>query len=415
MKLTHTGLPLERSERDLAAADLGDGERRGRLADPERLPRLVDAGTTHRRPGPRPPGAGDESADEDAPAVALASAVGAGVGATDPASAPRHAATIPAPTSRPMTRPPPIAAFPPIATERTSTTGRRQDSRALPATIRRPWAILNTLTSRILPALLTALGVVLITAGLLTYPRPHDRRHRRRPDARRSSSCRPRWPSSRRRHRHRRRPLSPASRPRHARARRRPGRPRVATRVVVPALGIDLPIVSGNDALPVLQRRDVPHHGKKAKDDVFGQPGEGRATYIYAHARDGMFGPIYELAIQDHTPNKMLGMVIQVYTSWNRLYLYEVRAVRRHITSLDKAMSRDKEEVWLQTSEGPEGHAGQDPGHRALPVRRGLDEEGRAAQGEAGALRLTATAAGRPRSSRSGAGRRAVSAAPDRR
>ena len=31
---------------------------------------------------------------------------------------------------------------------------------------------LNTITSRILPALLTALGVVLITAGLLTYPGP---------------------------------------------------------------------------------------------------------------------------------------------------------------------------------------------------------------------------------------------------
>src|SRR6478672_3425980 len=31
---------------------------------------------------------------------------------------------------------------------------------------------LNTITSRVLPALLTALGVVLITAGLLTYPGP---------------------------------------------------------------------------------------------------------------------------------------------------------------------------------------------------------------------------------------------------
>jgi hypothetical protein len=98
--------------------------------------------------------------------------------------------------------------------------------------------------------------------------------------------------------------------------------------------------------------------GEKAKDDIFGQPGEGRATYIYSHARDGMFGPIYNNAIRDRTPNKMLGMVIQVYTSWNRLYLYEVRAVRRHVTSLDNALSRGKEEVWLQTSEGPKGTPG---------------------------------------------------------
>ena len=54
----------------------------------------------------------------------------------------------------------------------------------------------------------------------------------------------------------------------------------------------------------------------------------------------------------------MLGMVIQVYTSWNRVYLYEVRAVRRHVTNLDTALSRGKEEVWLQTSEGPKGTPG---------------------------------------------------------
>ena len=37
---------------------------------------------------------------------------------------------------------------------------------------------------------------------------------------------------------------------------------------------------------------------RQAGQGAFGQPGEGSATYLYAHARDGMFGPIYELAIQ---------------------------------------------------------------------------------------------------------------------
>ena len=97
---------------------------------------------------------------------------------------------------------------------------------------------------------------------------------------------------------------------------------------------------------------------KKAEDDAFGQPGEGRVTYLYAHARDGMFGPIYNLAIQKKTPKKMIGMLVQVYTNYNRMYLYEVRQVRLHVTSLDAALARDKEEVWLQTSEGPKGTPG---------------------------------------------------------
>ena len=132
----------------------------------------------------------------------------------------------------------------------------------------------------------------------------------------------------------------------------------IATRVVVPALGIDLPIIRGNDGYPYCNVAMYLSTSKKADKDVFGQPGEGRATYLYSHARDGMFGPIYNNAIRDRTPNKMLGMVIQVYTNWNRLYLYEVRAVRLHITDLENAMTRPKEEIWLQTSEGPKGTPG---------------------------------------------------------
>jgi hypothetical protein len=222
---------------------------------------------------------------------------------------------------------------------------------------------LNTITSRILPALLTALGVVLITAGLLTYPGPTtagtvvvptpdivelpSEVALESPSESVSASPSPSVslePG-----------VSPAATPAPT---KHPAGRETATRVVVPALGIDLPVISGTDSYPYCNVAMYLTTGKKAKDDVFGQPGEGRATYIYAHARDGMFGPIYNNAIRDRTPNKMLGMVIQVYTSWNRLYLYEVRAVRRHVTSLDNALSRGKEEVWLQTSEGPKGTPG---------------------------------------------------------
>ncbi len=89
-----------------------------------------------------------------------------------------------------------------------------------------------------------------------------------------------------------------------------------------------------------------------------GQPGRGIATYLFAHARDGMFGPIYELAIQKHQPQKMLGMIVQVYTSDNKLYLYEVQKVLLHQLTLDGPMSADSEQLWLQTSEGPKGTPG---------------------------------------------------------
>jgi hypothetical protein len=221
--------------------------------------------------------------------------------------------------------------------------------------------LLNALTSRVVPALLTALGVVLITAGLLTYADPttagtavletpeiieapteiNESDPPETPSPSPSASLDPSVSPA----------PTPEATPRHS------GR-EMATRVVVPALDIDLPIIRGNEGYPYCNVAMYLSSSKKADKDVFGQPGEGRATYLYSHARDGMFGPIYNLAIRDRTPNKMLGMIVQVYTSWNRLYLYEIRSVRLHITSLDNAMSRAKEEIWLQTSEGPAGTRG---------------------------------------------------------
>jgi hypothetical protein len=221
--------------------------------------------------------------------------------------------------------------------------------------------LLNTVTTRILPALLTALGVVLVAAGLLTYPGPTTAgtvvaptpdsvelpsdEALASPSASPSSSPSPSLEPG----------ISPAASPEPT---RHPDGREFATRVVVPAMDIDLPVIAGNDGYPYCNVAMYLTTGKKASNDVFGQPGEGRATYIYSHARDGMFGPIWENAIRDNTPNKMLGMVVEVYTNWNRVHLYEVRSVRRHVTSLDNAISRNKEEIWLQTSEGPKGTPG---------------------------------------------------------
>jgi hypothetical protein len=96
--------------------------------------------------------------------------------------------------------------------------------------------------------------------------------------------------------------------------------------------------------------------GKPLMD--LGRPGRGIATYLFAHARDGMFGPIYEQAIVKHQPSKMLGMIVQVYTDDDKLYLYEIDKVLLHQLNLDAAFSADTEQLWLQTSEGPAGTPG---------------------------------------------------------
>jgi hypothetical protein len=84
------------------------------------------------------------------------------------------------------------------------------------------------------------------------------------------------------------------------------------------------------------------------------QPGEGKATYIYAHARTGMFLPLLT-ASQKNDGAKMLGMTVEVYTSDNWLFLYTVTEVRRHTLSLDDAINTSTERLFLQTSEGPNG------------------------------------------------------------
>ena len=122
----------------------------------------------------------------------------------------------------------------------------------------------------------------------------------------------------------------------------------MATRVVVSGLGIDLPIVkpASNSAYPLC---DVAMYIQE-----LGQPGIGRATYLYAHARAGMFLPILEASRVDDGAS-MLGMIVEAYTSDDQLFLYEIVEVRRHQLDLDDAVAADTEQLWLQTSEGPKG------------------------------------------------------------
>jgi len=227
--------------------------------------------------------------------------------------------------------------------------------------------LLVTLRTRLLPALVTAMGVMLVTAGLLSYvdpatagtavvespsietlaPTEEPMATIEVPSPSAVGSADPSTSAS----------AEPTAEPT-----KKPAGRAIATRVVIPALKIDLPIVKGNAGYPYCK---VAMYFKE-----LGQPGEDRATYLYAHARDGMFGPIYELAIPGRSGKKMLGMVVQVYTSDNRLYLYEIREVRLHQLGMDDALGATSEELWLQTSEGPRGTPGKTQ-LRALPISVG--------------------------------------------
>ena len=242
--------------------------------------------------------------------------------------------------------------------------------------------------SRLLPALLTALGVVLLTGGLLSYADPNTIGAPASPSAALPTDVAIVEPSD---------TADPGDSPGDtaspgasptgsldaggsppasvvpdptatptptpdptATPTRRPGR-QVATRVVVPALNIDLPIVKGNDGYPLCNVAMYLHTANSEARDAFGQPGEGRATYLYAHARDGMFGPIYQIAMVRQNPKRFLGMIVQVYSSDNKLYLYEITEYRLHAVgaaALADAINAKREQIWLQTSEGPKGTPG---------------------------------------------------------
>lgn len=125
---------------------------------------------------------------------------------------------------------------------------------------------------------------------------------------------------------------------------------RVATRVVVARLGIDLPIMLQTAKYGTFPLCDVALYLPQ-----LGQPGQGRATYIYAHARDGMFGPLLAASLVNNG-QAMIGDIAQIYTSDDYLFTYKIVEVDRHILDLNDALAAHTEELFLQTSEGPHGH-----------------------------------------------------------
>lgn len=191
--------------------------------------------------------------------------------------------------------------------------------------------------TRFLPALLTAAGVTMLAAGLLTYTASLAAEPTSSPRPSIDATAVP-TPSALI-------TLPPASADPSPDATPTADPDRVATRVRIAALDIDLPVVRGPAGYPYCE---VAMYLKE-----LGQPGQGRATYLFAHAREGMFLPLLE------TPEReQRGMIVEVWTSDDYRFLYEVVDVRRDQRDLADAIAADTEQLWLQTSEGPRGTPG---------------------------------------------------------
>jgi hypothetical protein len=111
----------------------------------------------------------------------------------------------------------------------------------------------------------------------------------------------------------------------------------------VRGLDIDLAVVKGTTGYPYCNvAMYLPD---------LSQPGFGRATYLYAHAREGMFLPLLRTKAFNQR-----GLIVEVWTSDDWLFRYEITEVRRdqpYQTGLDDPSTATDEQLWLQTSQGP--------------------------------------------------------------
>ena len=178
--------------------------------------------------------------------------------------------------------------------------------------------------TRLVPAVLASTAITLIVAGLLTYTQPVA--------ADPGGTAAGGSPA----------PLITFPPLASATPQASPDPKHVATRVRIAELDIDLPVVKASAGYPPC---DV---ALSMAATGLRQPGQGRATYLYAHARPGMFLPLLE------TPeSRQRGLQVEVWTSDDFRYVYQIVDVRRKQDDLAAAQAAKREQLWLQTSEGP--------------------------------------------------------------
>jgi hypothetical protein len=120
------------------------------------------------------------------------------------------------------------------------------------------------------------------------------------------------------------------------------------TRLVVPALGIDLAVIEGDSEYPLCNVAQYLNG--------FALPGQPGTTYLYGHAREGMLLPLLEES-EVNDGAGMIGALVNLYTADSKLHVYEINIVKRHALDLTLAydVGPDEHRLIMQTSEGPHG------------------------------------------------------------
>lgn len=117
-----------------------------------------------------------------------------------------------------------------------------------------------------------------------------------------------------------------------------------ATRIALPSVGIDLPVIRGNSSYPPCRvALYLP---------AVAQPREPGVTFLYAHARSGMFLPLLTRWKIDRGAS-LIGRTIKVWTSDSRVVYYRILRVRVSTNAMSGVTSLTRERLWLQTSTGP--------------------------------------------------------------
>lgn len=114
--------------------------------------------------------------------------------------------------------------------------------------------------------------------------------------------------------------------------------------VKMPRLGIDLPIREGIVQRDVEQQQTPEHFAFHLPGTAL--PGEPGNSYIYAHARRGMFLSLWDAKVGD---------LVEITTPDGRTLQYEVSEVRPRVAPNDVSVAQptDDERLTLQTSTGP--------------------------------------------------------------
>ena len=117
-----------------------------------------------------------------------------------------------------------------------------------------------------------------------------------------------------------------------------------ATRVAVPGIGIDIPVIRAPSGYP---RCRVAMYLPSVA-----QPREPGITFIYAHARRGMFLPLLT-RWRINSGRSLIGKTVKVWTSDSYVSYYRITRVRKTSRPMTGVFSMTRERLWLQTSTGP--------------------------------------------------------------